>query len=180
MPPAAAQARASGTSRLRKYRHPLPSELVIVANPAAGLLDQASKPLGLESSPSLGLGDSARFPGFRDHQRLRDQRHQPLSSCFPIPQLAPGGRRHDPNPAIGIEAGAEFLEQSLSLGFVHRRAVTDVPPNFDPGRGLVDVLASRPAGAGGSELELGVGNLDHVANDNSASPLARARYVSPL
>lgn len=161
MPPAMAQARASRTSRLRKYRQPLATKSIVIADPAASVLEPAPQPLGFESLAALGRRRPGLFPRRGHGGSLADQPDQAFPRRLAIAQLTSGTRGHDPKPAFAIDPRAEPVENSLSLGVVDGRALDDVPADLDPGGGLVHVLTPRAAGPAGAELEFVVGDLHH-------------------
>ena len=157
-PPFAAQALASGTWRLRKYRQPDPGS-VIGSDSTAGGLEIAPLPFLLEALLSRPEGCLGFPPRFGDDQRLGDQGLESLASVDPIAELASGGRGHHTNPPVGVEATGQLVEKADPFGVRERGAQPDVPPQFNPGGGLVDVLAAGAAGPGGPELEFGLWDL---------------------
>jgi hypothetical protein len=83
---------------------------------------------------------------------------KPDGDHLAIPVLAPAARLDQANPALAIQPVPEPLDKVPALLRSHGGTVAEVPPQLDPGRGLVDMLTARPAGAGRAVAHLGSWN----------------------
>src|SRR5687767_820922 len=159
MPKAVIATKSQVAAWYRESRSPASSiHLLIARHLAPQPFDPRAEPLALEPPAFLASGHPGRLPRLARLERRREQREKPLFHRLAIPQLAPASRLHQPEPTLAIEPAGQSLAQDGALCLAGRGAFLEIPPELDPGRGGVDVLAAGPARAGGGDAACGPGS----------------------
>lgn len=97
-------------------------------------------------------------------QGIPDGGHEASHSLFPVLQLAPAVGGNDAKLAVGVQSGREPGQQQGTLVGIETGRLRHVPPQLDPCRGPVYVLATRAPGRGGTELQFGYGQHEPLGD----------------
>lgn len=156
-----------GDAQLNRHRHRVAEEAlvrcvsissVLRERSPASLLGGCPPPLSLQPG-RLGCPARLRRLPFLPHcQSTSHDRTEPLGHILTVPKLAARSTGDQPKAAIAVQPGPESLHQLGPLLGCERGRAGDIPPDFDPGRAGVDMLATRATRAGGLVIEFRLGD----------------------
>lgn len=125
----------------------------MVPAPAVGLL--RPMPLfGVQPAGFHRLGELGGLPGLGEGQGGPEDLREALCHIFFVEELAPGPVAHEPEGPFAVEAGRQPFEGPGAELRTEGRGGGHRPGEFDPRRGLVDMLPTGAAAPGGAIGEL--------------------------